>query len=240
VLPAGFPAKLVIPASAPEIDGSKTTNPNASGAYIQAVVTGTFTLQDAITLSGVVGFTAQLGTPSFVRIQGAVSTTIQYLGSLSGSIDLGFYTSFPGDSTNAFDPGIIGRVALANVVRGPWQNATLGYWIDKDSVGQGHASRAVRLAGGTVVRYEGHSASALIDALRDVDVAMVRGHGFDQAAFHALRDEHTTQAWVGFVRGILDGHSGAALFFERERSREAGDSAADDSDAFGHLAIKQV
>ena len=41
---------------------------------------------------------------------------------------------------------IIGRVALANVVRGPWQNATLGYWIDKDSVGQGHASRAVRLA----------------------------------------------------------------------------------------------
>ena len=41
---------------------------------------------------------------------------------------------------------IIGRVALANVVRGPWQNATLGYWIDKDSVGRGHASRAVRLA----------------------------------------------------------------------------------------------
>jgi ribosomal-protein-alanine N-acetyltransferase len=41
---------------------------------------------------------------------------------------------------------LIGRVALANVVRGPWQNATLGYWIDKDSVGRGHASRAVRLA----------------------------------------------------------------------------------------------
>ena len=41
---------------------------------------------------------------------------------------------------------LIGRVALANVVRGPWQNATLGYWIDQDSVGRGHASRAVRLA----------------------------------------------------------------------------------------------
>ena len=40
---------------------------------------------------------------------------------------------------------IIGRVALANVVRGPWQNATLGYWIDKDAAGRGHASRAVRL-----------------------------------------------------------------------------------------------
>jgi ribosomal-protein-alanine N-acetyltransferase len=41
---------------------------------------------------------------------------------------------------------IIGRVALSNVVRGPWQNATLGYWIDKDAGGRGHASRAVRLA----------------------------------------------------------------------------------------------
>ena len=41
---------------------------------------------------------------------------------------------------------LIGRVALANVVRGVWQNATLGYWIDQDAVGRGHASRAVRLA----------------------------------------------------------------------------------------------
>jgi [ribosomal protein S5]-alanine N-acetyltransferase len=40
---------------------------------------------------------------------------------------------------------IVGRVALANVVRGPWQNATLGYWIDRQAAGRGHASRAVRL-----------------------------------------------------------------------------------------------
>ena len=40
---------------------------------------------------------------------------------------------------------LIGRVALSNVVRGPWQNATLGYWIDKGSLGKGHATRAVRL-----------------------------------------------------------------------------------------------
>jgi [ribosomal protein S5]-alanine N-acetyltransferase len=41
---------------------------------------------------------------------------------------------------------LIGRVALSNVVRGPWQNATLGYWIDEGSGGRGHATRAVRLA----------------------------------------------------------------------------------------------
>jgi len=41
---------------------------------------------------------------------------------------------------------IVGRVALANIVRGPWQNATLGYWIDHRVGGRGHASRAVRLA----------------------------------------------------------------------------------------------
>ena len=41
---------------------------------------------------------------------------------------------------------LIGRVALANVVRGAWQNATLGYWIDGASGGRGHATRAVGLA----------------------------------------------------------------------------------------------
>jgi [ribosomal protein S5]-alanine N-acetyltransferase len=46
----------------------------------------------------------------------------------------------------ADDERIIGRVALANVVRGPWQNATLGYWIDEAVGGRGHAVRAVTLA----------------------------------------------------------------------------------------------
>jgi ribosomal-protein-alanine N-acetyltransferase len=40
---------------------------------------------------------------------------------------------------------LIGRVALANVVRGVWQNATLGYWISEDAGGRGHATAAVKL-----------------------------------------------------------------------------------------------
>jgi ribosomal-protein-alanine N-acetyltransferase len=43
------------------------------------------------------------------------------------------------------DDRIIGRVALANVVRGPWQNATLGYWVDERVNATGHCTRAVRL-----------------------------------------------------------------------------------------------
>lgn len=41
---------------------------------------------------------------------------------------------------------LIGRIALSNVVRGPWQNATLGYWIDVAANGHGHATTAVHLA----------------------------------------------------------------------------------------------
>ena len=39
---------------------------------------------------------------------------------------------------------IVGRVALANVVRGAWGNATLGYWVDEAVRGRGHATAAVR------------------------------------------------------------------------------------------------
>src|SRR6185295_8591665 len=62
--------------------------------------------------------------------------------------------------------------------------------------------RAVRLAGGTVVRYEGHSVSELIEALREVDVAMVRGHGFDQAAFAHMGLHGRCKGLVSFGHGF--------------------------------------
>jgi ribosomal-protein-alanine N-acetyltransferase len=40
---------------------------------------------------------------------------------------------------------LIGRVALANVVRGLWQNATLGYWVSQEAGSRGHATAAVGL-----------------------------------------------------------------------------------------------
>lgn len=40
---------------------------------------------------------------------------------------------------------LIGRIALSNVVRGVWQNATVGYWIDEAHGSRGHATRALLL-----------------------------------------------------------------------------------------------
>lgn len=41
---------------------------------------------------------------------------------------------------------MIGRVALSNVARGAWQNATLGYFLDKELNGKGYTTAAVGLA----------------------------------------------------------------------------------------------
>ena len=38
---------------------------------------------------------------------------------------------------------IIGRITLTGIVRGPFQSANVGYWVDKDHVGQGLASAAL-------------------------------------------------------------------------------------------------
>ncbi len=38
---------------------------------------------------------------------------------------------------------LVGRVALSNVVRGAWQSATLGYWIDSRLQSRGLATEAV-------------------------------------------------------------------------------------------------
>jgi D-3-phosphoglycerate dehydrogenase / 2-oxoglutarate reductase len=63
-------------------------------------------------------------------------------------------------------------------------------------------SRAIGVAGGTVVRYEGHDTAALAEALRDVDVAMLQGHGFDQATFAHMGLHGRCKGLVSFGHGF--------------------------------------
>ena len=46
----------------------------------------------------------------------------------------------------AENDGLVGRISLDNVVRGAWQNATLGYFIDREHNGRGLGTEAVTLA----------------------------------------------------------------------------------------------
>ena len=108
LLPADSPSTVTVFAAAPNIDGSKSASgPNF---YISANIQGSIKLYDTITLSGFISFTAAVDPSgsAYVHIVAAVSTNIQFIGAMSGSLDLSFYTDRNGDG-----PGIVGRVQLA-------------------------------------------------------------------------------------------------------------------------------
>ena len=44
------------------------------------------------------------------------------------------------------DDELVGTLNLSNVVRGAWQNATIGYFVDEAHNGRGFATEAIRLA----------------------------------------------------------------------------------------------
>lgn len=43
------------------------------------------------------------------------------------------------------DGGLVGEIHLSNVLRGPFQNGMVGYWIDREQAGQGLAPEAIVL-----------------------------------------------------------------------------------------------
>ncbi|HJP97130.1 MAG TPA: C-terminal binding protein [Rhodanobacteraceae bacterium] len=62
-------------------------------------------------------------------------------------------------------------------------------------------SRAVLHAGGSVIRYGGNSTAELIQALEEVDVAMLQGHGFERAAFAHMGLHGRCKGLVSFGHG---------------------------------------
>jgi D-3-phosphoglycerate dehydrogenase len=63
-------------------------------------------------------------------------------------------------------------------------------------------SRAVSAAGGEVIRYKGASAGELIEALKDVDVAMSQGHRIDPAVFDHMGNRGRCKGLVSFGHGF--------------------------------------
>ena len=112
LLPEGAPTTIEIFDAAPDLEGGRSSAAGVNPAiYITASIQGAITLFDTITLSGFIGFTASVDLTgnAYIQIVGAVSTKIDYVGALSGSLDLRFYTNYGGSQ----GPGIIGRVQLA-------------------------------------------------------------------------------------------------------------------------------
>ena len=101
VLPSDFPSTITIFESMPNLRGDAELNPASDGAfYVQGNISGSIRLANVLTLAGFLSFTA---STEGVRIAGAVSGEIQYVGAVSGSLDLLFLTA---------GPEIVGRVTL--------------------------------------------------------------------------------------------------------------------------------
>ena len=90
---------------------------------------------------------------------------------------------------------LVGRVALSNVVRGPWQSANLGYWISADAGGRGHATRAVRLVVRFAFEHAGlHRVQPAIIPRNARSVAVARHVGF-RLEGHAKRYLRINGTW---------------------------------------------
>jgi [ribosomal protein S5]-alanine N-acetyltransferase len=111
------------------------------------------------------------------------------------------------------DDRLIGRVALGNVVRGPWQNATLGYWIDQDANGRGHCTRAVALVVRFAFEHAGlHRVQPAIMPRNDRSKRVVAKVGF--------RHEGRAERYLE-IAGVWEDHELFALTIEDWQARDA-------------------
>ena len=74
---------------------------------------------------------------------------------------------------------IIGRVALGGVMRGVFQNAYLGYWVDKDHQGRGFMTEAVAAASEFALRTAGlHRVQAAVMPINGASMRVLEKVGF--------------------------------------------------------------
>ena len=112
---------------------------------------------------------------------------------------------------------IIGRVALGNIVRGSWQNATLGYWISADASRRGHGTAAVLLVLEFAFEHaELHRVQPAIIPRNSASLQLARKCGF--------RREGTALRYLQ-IGGVWEDHDLYAMTAEEWRGRPAGTGA---------------
>jgi ribosomal-protein-alanine N-acetyltransferase len=74
---------------------------------------------------------------------------------------------------------LAGRVRLSVVVRGPWQNANLGYYVDRDQNGRGICTEAVGLVVGFAFEHLGlHRVQAAVMPRNAASIRVLEKNGF--------------------------------------------------------------
>ena len=89
----------------------------------------------------------------------------------------------------------IGNVTVANVVRGAWRSATLGYWVAAADCGRGHATEATRLAVAFAFAHAGlHRVQAAVLPRNTASARVLQKAGFRREG-HALRYLEIAGRW---------------------------------------------
>ena len=113
---------------------------------------------------------------------------------------------------DAVSDELIGRLALSNIVRGAWQNSTLGYFVGREFNGRGHCTNAVALAlefAYETARLHRVQAATMVRNVASARVLEKNGFAFEGVARRYLRingdwEDHnvyslTVEDWRGPV-----------------------------------------
>jgi ribosomal-protein-alanine N-acetyltransferase len=101
---------------------------------------------------------------------------------------------------------LAGRVALSNIVRGAWQNCTVGYYVDQTRNGRGYATEALGLATGFALTQAGlHRVQAGVMPRNAASIRVVEKNGF---RFEGLAPHYLQ------INGIWEDHNIYAMTAE--------------------------
>jgi [ribosomal protein S5]-alanine N-acetyltransferase len=101
---------------------------------------------------------------------------------------------------------LAGRIALSNIVRGAWQNCTVGYYVDQAKNGRGYATEALRLATGFALTQAGlHRVQAGVMPRNTPSIRVVEKNGF---RFEGLAPNYLQ------INGVWEDHNIYAMTLE--------------------------